>query len=128
MSIQETNIKNVAVEQYEGLMRQKVIASEAESNRLRKNAEAYYQRVTINATAKLYEQIQTADGITAQKTAEAEGISEMNKALSAPGGRNMVKLEYARKLQDIAITGKPFTLEGHTERFEHLKGAASVGK
>jgi len=116
------------VGQYEGLMRQQVIESEAESNRLRKDAEAYYQRVTINATAKLYEQIQTADGITAQNTAEAEGISEMNKALSAPGGRNMVKLEYARKLQGIAITGKPFTLEGHTERFEHLKGAASVGK
>lgn len=126
--VQETNLKNVAVEQYEGAMRQAVIEAEADSNRLRKDAEAYYERVTINATAKLYEQIQTAEGIIAQKTAEAEGISEMNKALSAPGGRNMVKLEYARKLQGIAISGKPFTLEGHTERFEHLKPAASVGK
>ena len=128
MIVQEINRKNVAVEQYEGIMRQKVIDAEADSNRLRKDAEAYYQRVTINATATLYEQIKTADGVTAQKTAEAEGISAMNKALSAPGGRNMVKLEYARKLQSILITGKPFTLEGHTERFEHLKGAASVGK
>lgn len=126
--VQETNIKNVAVEQYEGLMRQKLIEAEAESNRLRKSSEAYYQQVTISATANLYEQIRVADGITAQKTAEAEGISAMNKALSAAGGRNMVKLEYARKLNDIVITGKPFTLEGHTERFEHLKGAASVGK
>ena len=126
--VQETNLKNVAVEQYEGSMRQKVIEAEAESNRLRKDAEAYYEQVTIAATAKLYEQIQTAEGITAQKAAEAEGISAMNEALSAPGGRNMVKLEYARKLQGITITGKPFTLEGHTERFEHLKGAAAAGQ
>ena len=124
----ETNRKNVAVEQYEGAMSQKLIDSEAESNRLRKDAEAYYERVTIHATATLYEQIKTAAGIASQKTAEAEGISEMNKALSAPGGRNMVKLEYARKLKGISISGKPFTLEGHTERFEHLKGAASVGQ
>ncbi len=126
--IQQTNLKNVAVEQYEGAMRQAVIESEAQSNRQRKESEAYYEKVTINATAKLYEQIQVAEGITAQKTAEAEGISEMNKALSAPGGRNMVKLEYARKLQGIVISGKPFTIEGHTERFEHLKGAASAGR
>ena len=72
--VQETNRKNVAVEQYEGLMSQLVIAAEAEANRVQKDAEAYYQRVTINATAILYEQIQTAEGITAEKTAEAEGI------------------------------------------------------
>ncbi|MEI6891901.1 MAG: SPFH domain-containing protein [Pontiella sp.] len=128
MIVQETNLKNVAVEQYEGLMSQKVIDAEAESTRLRRDADGYYERVTIDATATLYERIKISTGIIAQKTAEAEGISAMNKALSAPGGRNMVKLEYARKLKGLSITGKPFTLEGHTERFEHLKGAASVGQ
>lgn len=129
MIVLETNIKNVAVEQYEGLMRQKIIEAEAEANRLQKDAEGYYQKVTISATANLYEHIQKAEGIIAEKSAEAEGISEMNKALSAPGGQNMVKLEYARKLQGISITGKPFTFEQHTDRFEHSKApAASVGK
>lgn len=128
MIVLETNRKNVAVEQYEGLMRQKVIEAEADANRIQKEADAYYQKVTINATAYLYEQIQLAEGITAKKSAEAEGISEMNKALAAPGGHNMVKLEYARKLQDITITGKPFTLEGHTDRFQHLTEAAAASK
>jgi hypothetical protein len=41
----------------------------------------------------------------------------------------MVKMEYARKLKDIIITGKPFTIQGTIERFEHLKeGAASTGR
>lgn len=129
MIVLETNIKNVAVEQYEGLMRQKIIEAEAEANRLQKDAEAYYETVTISAAANLYEHIQKAEGIVAEKSAEAQGISEMNKALSAPGGQNMVKLEYARKLEGISITGKPFTFEQHTDRFEHSKApAASVGK
>jgi regulator of protease activity HflC (stomatin/prohibitin superfamily) len=126
--VQETNRKNVAVEQYEGLMRQKVIEAEADANRIQKDADAYYEKVTINATANLYEQIQLAEGITAKKSAEAEGISEMNKALSAPGGQNMVKLEYARKLQGITITGKPFTFEGHTDRFQHSNAPAAASK
>ena len=128
MIVQENNRKNVALEQYKGLMRQKVIAAEAEANRLQKDADAYYARVTINAAANLYEQIQKAEGITAEKTAEAEGIREMNKALSAPGGLNMVKLAYARRLKNILFTGKPFTLEQHTDRFELKAPAAATDK
>ncbi len=128
MIVQETNRKNVAVEQYEGLMSQLVIKSKAESDRVRKSADAYYEQKTIAAAAKLYEQEKSAEGIVARTTAEAEGIAALNTALSAPGGRNMVKLEYARKLKDIQISGQPFTTDGHTDRFEHLSGAASKGK
>ena len=128
MIVQENNRKNVALEQYEGLMRQKVIAAEAEANRLQKEADAYYARVTIDAEATLYGQSHKAEGIIAEKTAEAKGISAMNKALSAPGGHNMVKLAYARRLKDVLITGKPFTLEQHTDRFELKAPAAAESK
>ena len=40
----------------------------------------------------------------------------------------MVKLEYARKLKGITITGKPFTIQAHTERFEHLAPPAAEGR
>lgn len=123
--VQETNRKNVAVEQFQGEMQQKVIQAEAEAERGRKEADAYFQKVTINATANLYELTQNAEGVLAQRSAEAKGIRELNNALSAPGGRNMVKLEYAKRLADMQITGKPFVIDGETERFEHLKGAAS---
>ena len=114
--VQETNRKNVAVEQYEGQMSQLVIKSEAESERVRKSAEAYYEKQTIAAAATLYEQEKAAEGIKARTTAEANGIAALNLALSAPGGRNMVKLEYAKKLKGIQITGQPFTVDGHTSR------------
>ncbi|MBT4823255.1 MAG: hypothetical protein HON70_46565, partial [Lentisphaerae bacterium] len=60
--------------------------------------------------------------------AEAEGIEALKQALEGEGGRNMVKLEYARKLKGVTITGQPFVRQGATYRFEHMKGAAAQGK
>jgi len=70
----------------------------------------------------------TAEATLARKSAEADGIMALKKALEGEGGRNMVKLEYARKLKDIKITGKPFTIQSHIERFEHLKAPAGTGR
>jgi len=126
--VEETNKKNVAVEEFEGRMKQKVITAQAEGERVRKQADAYYDRITIGAEARLYQMDKKAKGILEKKTAEAKGIEELKKALQGEGGRNMVKLEYARKLKGITITGKPFTIDGTISRFEHLKGAASTGR
>jgi len=125
--VQETNKKNVAVEQFKGEMQEKVIAAKAEGDKVQKGADAYFDRVTIGAGATFYAMEKEAEAILATKEAEAKGIEAMKKALEGEGGRNMVKLEYARKLRDVAISGKPFTLESHTSRFEHIPGAASAG-
>ena len=126
--VEETNKKNVAVEQFEGQMKQKVISANAEGERIRKQADAYYDQVTIGAGAGLYQQQKEAEAILAKKKAEAEGIEMMKKALEGEGGRNMVKMEYARKLGTMKITGRPFSISGSIERFEHLQGAETIGR
>jgi len=126
--VQKTNKKNVAVEQFEGTMKQMVIEAEASAERARKGAEAYYEQKTIAAEALLYKSTQEAEGILAAKSAEAVGIKALKKALEGEGGLNMVKLEYAKRLRQLEIVGKPFTIQGSIERFEHLKGAASTGR
>lgn len=125
MLVQETNRKNVSIEQFSGEMEQKIIQVKADAERGRKEADAYFQKVTVNAAATLYKLEKSAAGILAKRTAEANGIRELNNALSAPGGRTMVKLEYARRLSNMTFSGKPFIIDGETERFEHLEGAAS---
>jgi regulator of protease activity HflC (stomatin/prohibitin superfamily) len=125
--VQETNRKNVAVEQFEGQMKQRVIAANADAEKARKAADAYHEKVTVDAGARLYAMEKQSEGILAKKQAEADGIKALRKALEGEGGRNMVKLEYARKIKDMTITGKPYTIDQSVERFEHLKGAASVG-
>ena len=123
--VEETNLKNVAIEQFAGEMRQKIIKTMAGGEKARKVADAYYDKTTIGAGAGLYKSQKEAEGIVALKKAEAEGIEALKLALEGEGGRNMVKLEYARKLGQITITGQPFTLEGRTDRFEHLGAPAS---
>ncbi|HIJ74643.1 MAG TPA: hypothetical protein HPP83_11135, partial [Candidatus Hydrogenedentes bacterium] len=92
--VEETNRKNVAVEQFEGQMKQLVIEAKAQATRAKKAADAYYNKVTIGAEAALYQMTQDAEGILAKKKAEAEGIEALKKALEGEGGRNMVKMEY----------------------------------
>lgn len=126
--VQETNKKNVAVEQFEGVMKQKLIEAEAAGERVRRGADAYWADRTISAGAMLYKRSQEAEGVLAMKTAEAAGIEAMRSALKGEGGLNMVKLEYAKRLQEMEITGKPFTIEGSIERFEHLKAPETTGR
>jgi regulator of protease activity HflC (stomatin/prohibitin superfamily) len=127
MIVEVTNKKNVAVEQFSGEMQQLVIAARAEGEKAKQAANAYYDKETIGAGAFLYKMNKNADAVLARKKAQAEGIEALKNALEGEGGRNMVKMEYAKKLKDIQVSGMPFILEGRTERFEHLKpSAASV--
>ncbi len=126
--VEETNLKNVAVEEFTGEMEQLVIKAEADAEKVMREADAYSSMVTIGAEAALYEMTQSAEGIVAKKKAEAEGIEALKEALEGEGGRNMVKMEYAKKLQDVSITGQPYTIQQDIERFEHLQGALRTGR
>ncbi len=126
--VEENNIKNVAVEQYEGEMEQKLISAKAAGEKAKQGSDAYFDKEVIGAEATLYQLKKNSSGILARKKAEAEGIQALKKALEGEGGRNMVKMEYAKKLKNIIITGKPYTLQSSIERFEHLQGPASKGR
>ena len=127
MIVQETNKKNVAVEQFEGEMKQKIIAAGAQGELIRKGADAYYEQRTVAAEAELYGSKQQSEGILARKSAEAVGIMALKNAMEGDGGLNMVKLEYAKRLKNVQISGQPFTRQSHTERFEHLSAPATMG-
>lgn len=122
------NEKNVAIERFTGEMEQLVILATADAEKTRKGADADYDRITIGADATFYQKQKEADGVLALKKAEAEGIEALREALTGEGGRNMVKLEYARRLKNVTISGQPFMIEGRTERFQHTEGPASLGR
>lgn len=126
--VEETNKRNVAVEQFTGEMEQRIIAAKASGERVKKEADAYYDRIVIGATATLYRLAKEAEGILSKKLAEAKGIEALAKALEGEGGRNMVKMEYARKFKGMKIIGKPFSIQSNIERFEHLKAPATTGR
>lgn len=119
MRVEATKAKDVTIEAFTGSMRELVVTAVAESTKARENAEAYAIKTRIDAEAKRYRMEKDANAILASKKAEAEGLAQMAKALQGVGGVNIVKMEYAKKLRDMKISGQPFTIRGITERFEH---------
>jgi len=126
--VDETAKKNVAVEQFRGEMEKKIIQANAEAERLQRSADAYHEKNTVGADAEFYRLNQQAEGTLARKKAEAQGIEALKKALEGEGGRNMVKMEYAKKLKNLKITGQPYTVKSRTERFEHTAPASGILK
>jgi hypothetical protein len=126
--VDETAKKNVAVEQFRGEMQKKVIVAKAEAERVQRGADAYFKESTVGAEAEFYMLKQHAEATLARKKADAQGIEALKKALEGDGGRNMVKLEYAKKLKDLKISGQPYTVRSQTERFEHSAPAVGAGR
>ena len=116
--VKETNLKQVAIEQYKGIVERKRIDAMAEGEKARKAADAYYDKITIDANANFYKKKKEAEAVLAKKTAEAKGIEALKKALEGEGGRNMVKMEYAKKLKGMTIIGQPFSKSSNVGKLE----------
>ena len=81
--------------------------AQAEIEKIRVQADGEYQRAVIEADAYHEQQERLAQAIIAEGRAEAEAVREMNRALSGPGGENMVKLELAHALLNKQIVMLP---------------------
>ncbi|MBI2434233.1 MAG: hypothetical protein HYV26_15360, partial [Candidatus Hydrogenedentes bacterium] len=81
--------------------------AEAEIEKIKVQADGGYERAVIEADAYYEQQQQLAEAIIAEGTAEAEAVREMNKALSGPGGEQMMKLELANALANKHIIMLP---------------------
>ncbi|HHT9125390.1 MAG TPA: SPFH domain-containing protein [Candidatus Brocadiia bacterium] len=112
--VEEQKKKNVEVARFKGELSKKEIEAEAEAERIRHEADTYLLKTKIEADAEHERLARESDGILATKTAEAEGIESLKKALEGEGGRNLVKMEYAKRLREARIQGTP-TLRSGTE-------------
>ncbi|WP_309395800.1 SPFH domain-containing protein [Cerasicoccus maritimus] len=127
-TVEATKKKDVLIATFEGQMRQLIVQAEAEANKAIKGAEAYAIETERGADAKFYTQEQNAKAILAQGKAQAQATEVMANALEGEGGRNLVKMAYAERLQGMSLTGQPFTISGETERFATVDEAAAATK
>jgi regulator of protease activity HflC (stomatin/prohibitin superfamily) len=77
--------------------------AEAEVEKIRAQADGEYERAKIEADAYFEQQERIAQAVLIEGQAEAEAVRQMNRALSGPGGENMVKLALAEALSDKRI-------------------------
>ena len=110
--VEEQKKKDVEVARFKGELTKKEIETEAETEKIGHEADTYLIKTKIEADAEYERLAREADGILATKTAEAEGIASLRKALEGEGGRNLVKMEYAKRLREAKIHGTPTLKSG----------------
>ena len=99
--------KKVAIRQCASEVECRLIQAEAAALRIRCEADAHFARVSVAAEATLYRKTKEAEGVRSAKEAEAAGLAALAKALVGEGGRNVVKLEYAKALAGVVFDGEP---------------------
>ncbi|MFP4378910.1 MAG: SPFH domain-containing protein [Candidatus Sumerlaeia bacterium] len=127
-TVEATKKKEVEIESYKGEMQKLLVEAEASAERIVKDAQAYAIEKEKNGDAQFYGKEQNAKAIMAQKKTEAEGTAKMAQALIGDGGMNLVKLEYAKRLKNMRISGQPYVINGTTERFTHSEEGGAVSR
>jgi regulator of protease activity HflC (stomatin/prohibitin superfamily) len=100
--------QHAALEEY----KRKLEDAKGEVNKMVANVDGEYRRAKIEADAYYEKQALLAQATRAEGIAEAEGIRQMNKALTGSGGEALVKLRIAEALQDKKILLLPVSEGG----------------
>ncbi len=104
---EETKKLDVAISRFRGQLYNMEIDAKAEAAKVKQEGIAYLLKAKFDADAEYERLKKEAEAILAVREAEAAGILALRDALEGEGGRNLVKLEYAKRLREAKITGTP---------------------
>ncbi|MGR3302646.1 MAG: SPFH domain-containing protein [Candidatus Scalindua sp.] len=104
---EETKKMDVAISRFGGQLYNMEIEAKAKAADIKQKGISYKVKAEFDADAEYERLSKEAEGILAVREAEAAGILALRDALEGPGGRNLVKLEYAKRLRNAKIIGTP---------------------
>ena len=104
---EETKKLEVRVSRFRGELFNMEIEAKAEAEKVKQQGIAYLLKANLNADAEYDRLKNRAEAILAVREAEAAGILALRDALEGAGGRNLVKMEYAKRLREAKIIGTP---------------------
>lgn len=110
--VEETKKMDVEVARFRGDLAKREIDAEARAEQIRREADAYHTKVRIDADAEYDRLRQQSVAVLAAKKSEAEGINQLRMALEGEGGRNLIKMEYAKRLREARVQGTPVLKAG----------------
>ena len=104
---EETKKLDVRISRFRGELYNMEIEAKAEAEKVKQQGIAYLLKANLDADAE-YDRLRNgAEAILAVREAEAAGILALRDALEGVGGRNLVKMEYAKRLREAKIIGTP---------------------
>ncbi|OHB96646.1 MAG: hypothetical protein A3I59_00800 [Planctomycetes bacterium RIFCSPLOWO2_02_FULL_50_16] len=107
VQIEEGRRVDTEVSRFRGDLNRRELEIDAKAEQVRRDADAYNKKVTIEGDAEFERLRQESIAILAEKKAEAGGILALRRALEREGGRQLVKFEYAKRLKEATVQGTP---------------------
>ncbi|HCN18793.1 MAG TPA: hypothetical protein DIS73_00660 [Planctomycetia bacterium] len=107
VQIEEGRRVDTEVSRFRGDLNRRELEIDAKAEQVRRDADAYNRKVSIEGDAEFERLRQESIAILAEKKAEAGGILALRRALEREGGRQLVKFEYAKRLKDATVQGTP---------------------
>jgi hypothetical protein len=112
---EETKKLDVAISRFGGELYNMEIDAKAQAEKIKQEGVAYLLKAKLDADADYERLKKEAEAILAVREAEAAGVLALRDALEGEGGRNLVKLEYAKRLREAKITGTPVLKAGQEQ-------------
>ena len=129
--MEETKKLEVEVARFRGDCDKRIMDARGSAEAKKQDAEAYLIRARYDADAEFERLAKEAEAVLATVKTEAEGIKLLRNALEGEGGRNLVRLEYAKRLKQTIIRSTPIIRQGvetpqSIQRFKYIEDAPKI--
>ncbi|MCF6150220.1 MAG: hypothetical protein E3K37_16385 [Candidatus Kuenenia sp.] len=129
--VEETKKKEVKVARFKGDCDKRIMDARGTAEAKIQEAEAYLIKAKYEADAEYERLAQKAEGVLATVKAEAKGLAALRDAFEGNGSRNLVRLEYAKRLKNAIIRGIPIVRSGietpqSIQRFKYIEDAPKI--
>ncbi|MGQ3684920.1 MAG: SPFH domain-containing protein [Candidatus Loosdrechtia sp.] len=129
--VEETRRMEVEIARFRGEVDKRLMDARGIAEAKRQDADAYLIRKRFEGDAEFQRLVKQADAVLATVTAEAEGIKALRDALEGDGGRNLVRLEYAKRLKQAIVRSTPIIRQGietpqSIQRFKYIEDAPKI--
>jgi len=129
--VEETKKMEVEVARFRGECDKRIMDARGSAEAKKQDADAYLIRAKYEADAEFERLAKEAGSVLATVRADAEGIKALRNALEGDGGRNLVRLEYAKRLKQAIIRSTPIIRQGietpqSIQRFKYIEDAPKI--
>ncbi len=129
--VEETKKMEVEVARFKGECDKRIMDARGSAEAKKQDAEAYLIRLRFEADAEFERLAKESEAVLATVKTEAEGVLLLRRALEGEGGRNMVRLEYAKRLKQAIVRSTPIIRQGietpqSIQRFKYIEDAPKI--
>lgn len=129
--VEETKKLEVEVARFRGECDKRIMDARGSAEAKKQDADAYLIQKQFEGDAEFERLSKQSEAVLATVTSEAFGIKALRDALEGDGGRNLVRLEYAKRLKQAIIRSTPIIRQGvetpqSIQRFKYIEDAPKI--